>query len=294
MVSVITRALFAIVPAVCCVSTVVRADCTATTPCTIVVARNTATSLIVANQRVFWTDGARVLATSKFGGTAVSIAQDGGASLDGSDGAHVYWHTQTAVRRVAFGGGLAETLYSYGSNAGTFTSVEVLPPSLYVASERAVWKLSLDGSTPRDPNAFVANNDGQSFFVPATGSIWQNSFPASDGMDVRIERGHAIVADVRHGTPALLVLSRHRVVRIQDARATVLANQQDEDGHVALVGDDVYWTNPQSGTVRKTSAVYGGAITTIATGQARPFFIAADADSIYWTTDTAIMRVTPR
>ncbi len=76
-------------------------------------------------------------------------------------------------------------------------------------------------------------------------------------------------------------------------RATLLANQQDNGGRIVIAGDDVYWTNPQSGVVRKAS-VFGGGIDTVAVGQTHAVFIAADADSVYWATDAAVMRATPR
>lgn len=231
----------------------------------------------------------------KLGGALTILARDqNGAVLDAADGGRLYWHTPSVVRRMIETGGALELLYSFRPGADRFVDVAVTPQALFVTTTSNVWRLALDGTTPQNaPGSLVGQRSTTVLFVGSTARAWRSVYRLDDGTEVRIEGNPSLAADTRHGLPALFVLAAHRLVRIESGRASALATQQDEGGRIVVAGDDVYWTNPQAGVVRKTN-VYGGAIDVVASAQSGPTLIAADVDSVYWASQHAIARATPR
>ncbi len=274
-----------------------RAECTEAARCTSVLASVSATSLVASSSRVFFTDAAgRLSSVAKWGGATATLAlAENGASVDGSDGRWIYWHTGAHVRRIPENGGPSELLYSYPPAYGNvFTEVVVTPHALFVTSTDAIWRLAPEGTTQIGASgALVAWRSPTVLFVGSTSRAWPGRYRLDGGSAISIMNNASVVGDTRHGLHALFALVDHRLVRIEGGTATVLATQQDIGGRIVVEGDDLYWTNPQAGSIRKTS-VYGGAIDVLAERQSHPKLIAADADSIYWTADHAIVRVTPR
>jgi hypothetical protein len=236
------------------------------------------------------------MSASKYGGGAtILVRSEPDAMLDAAEGGYVYWHSPDVVQRVPALGGNAQHLYSFAASASaTITNVAITPSALYLTtSANVLWKLALDGTTlGNEPGALAARLSPTALYLEATGP-WATTYAMPDGSDFRLAEGQTMALDTRHGRPMLFVLADHRLIRIDSSRATVLATQQDTGGRVALAGDEVYWTNPQSGAVRTTS-VYGGGIDNVATGQPQPTAIAADNDGVFWTTATQVMRATPR
>ena len=272
------------------------ADCTPTTRCVTVLATATPTSLAISASRVFWTDAAgRIESISKLGGAPTVVAQSqDGATLDGVEGGRLYWHTPSDVRRAVEGGGAIEPLYSYRPGSGRFVAVALTPQALFVTSDATIWRLALDGTTPAHaPGSLVAHRSSLVTFVGSTARAWRDAYLLEDGTQIHVDGNASLAADTSHGLPALFVLAAHRLVRIESGRAIALANQQDDGGRIAVAGDDVYWTNPQRGVVRKTN-VYGGPIDVVALGQSRPTLLAADADGVVWASTRGIVRATPR
>jgi hypothetical protein len=56
----------------------------------------------------------------------------------------------------------------------------------------------------------------------------------------------------------------------------------EAQGYIAASGPGVYWTQSTAGIVT-TMPIAGGAVQTLATGQANPWGIATDGASVYWT-----------
>lgn len=95
-------------------------------------------------------------------------------------------------------------------------------------------------------------------------------------------------------------------VPVGGGTAVTLATNQDFPVGIAVMGAVVYWVNNGDGTVMSVpvGSVDGGSVTTLATGQASPWALAASAvtQSIYWLdrgtvqnelTDGALVRMTP-
>ena len=95
-------------------------------------------------------------------------------------------------------------------------------------------------------------------------------------------------------------------VPIAGGTPITLAMNQDFPVGIAVMGSVVYWVNSSGGTVMSAPVgpVDGGSVTTLVTGQASPWAIAASAvtQSIYWLdrgtvqnehTDGALVRMTP-
>jgi hypothetical protein len=70
-----------------------------------------------------------------------------------------------------------------------------------------------------------------------------------------------------------------------------IASGPGSPGHLALYGDFVYWTDPQTRSIWRAPKA-GGAIETVASDQESPSAIAVDESGVYWTNLNAGTLVT--
>lgn len=257
--------------------------------------------------RVYWADRARnAIVSAPVSGGASTVLLDGQASptLDGINAEDIFWHTPGALQRASKNNGAAVTLQT-----GTIIAATVSEQWIAWVGRRpgggvfwaptnttqGRWRPQMvhgDGDEWGAPRALAI--DGTSLYSASTEGVAR----FVDGAGYRelaggdpIRASFALAADASF----IFIRAQHSLFKVSttDGSTTCLANQQDDSGKAILDGATLYWTNPTTGTVNSTSK-YGGAITTLVTGKIGAMDLAVDATSIYFTTPSAIVRVTPK
>lgn len=274
------------------------ADCTAWTPCVIVVEPASARGLAIDAANVYWADQAgRIFAKTLSGGAPRQLASDQGASVDGVSQGFIYWHTGDAIRKVSVhGGGVTDVVTSFTTQQMLFNCPNANVCA--VGSAGSGYELYSFGYGPLPIPLLSA------FRTPPI--AWSGIARAPDGTTYRWGNGVSSLTSTNEvvltNTPVFAcaastsVFCRHAhdIINVVAGAAPItLATQQDDDGSIAVDGATLYWTNPRTGSVRKMS-VHGGAITTIASGQTTVRNVIIDATSLYWASASAIVRATPK
>ncbi len=276
-------------------------------------------SIAVAGNFVYWTNRGRpgfasVVRMPKHGGVVTTLAADLPA-LEGAAGIEVvgdsaYWFADT-VYRVPIAGGSVVTLVPAAAGASV-QGMAVDGASVYWSDQQHVYRSPLDGS---GTSTVVSSLPPGPLSADATHVYWPS--------------GNAVVAMVKPGGTATplatgdvgdsyaVAVNSTRVVwfgigagviytaPLTGGASTTLVTESTDSAYAAALAVDDTWayatnlstwipTQPSTpGTVVRV-ALDGGSVATLATGQLGPSAIAIDDTSVYWTTSSTVMWMTPR
>lgn len=187
--------------------------------------------------------------------TPVALVSGENPSGLAADGTYVYWtdYLSGLVRRIAVGGGTAETIASAQSSPSSLTVDSTSAYWLNTGNAGGVMKVALAGGTP----VALASNPQMpgDIAVDATSVYWTN-----DKSVMKVPLGG--------GPPVTLASSSQPVYGI------------------AVDVTNVYWA--AAGLISKTP-VGGGASTSM--GFALGFQLAVDATNLYWADSASIMKM---
>jgi len=241
----------------------------------------TSTGLAIDSSRLYWTVPAETL------GTVIAAGLDGGTPTTLASGliypeamvvtsSGVFWIQQGpdgAIFSVPLSGGEPTPLSSGWMSPQGITADDT---SIYFTNSRApgagVYKVSVSGgskllSAPNSPAYGIA--------VDSTNVYWTNDVADGSVMSVGLDGG----------------------------TATTLAANQPLPSSITVNDGYVYWLQGSPSSSASSGAVMrvplgGGAPVTLASGQETFYFgghgIAVDATSVYWTTTTTVMKLTPK
>jgi sugar lactone lactonase YvrE len=224
-------------------------------------------------------------------------------TVDSSD---VYWTNvdDDTIKRAGLTGGAPETVASQQS----------VPSGIASDAAGVYWLNYGDGSVMRlgasqtpelvangPRNGLAVASDGATLFwitegnfgllasAPETGAAGATTLQRDlfSPRDVAVDATH--VYFTLNGAGEI-----HRTPKGGGNNELLIPNQNDPIG-IAVFGDQVYWCNRGSGSVRSLPIIGGTSSTALATGQDRPFAVAVDASGVYWVNygDGTVMQLPP-
>jgi len=278
------------------------------------------TSLVIDSTSVYWGNrtAQTVVFASKRGGPVITLATAPSPPVvDAVDSTTVVWHTKSAILSTPRSGGTSTTL-----DSGDVGAVAACPPlvlwsgSTWVHRDGGPWVAPPSWNLPQpDPPttdavpARVAEVSPYVMVLHGSFLLWSNA--AGIGRENRLVRSGtsqfviaeraAVIVPVANvtalTTDSAFVYARagHTIVKapLGGGAPITLATQQERGTSIATDGVNVYWTNPEAGTVNAVST-YGGTIVTLVSGQSSPQNLAVDEDSVYLTAGDSVIKVTPK
>ena len=171
---------------------------------------------------------------------------------------------------------LALGLAACGESAGTGTDKMTLVAGLANPSNLAVDETSVYVSTSAAPM------DGSILKVPKTGgspvSLIRGQFLGGYSHALAVDSAHAYFVVVRTGSG---ITNTIMTIPTAGGSPLPLVPNRDSIYSITLDSANLYWTEPQSGSVMKAPKA-GGSPLTLVTGQAQPSALAVDSEHVYW------------
>jgi hypothetical protein len=164
-----------------------------------------------------------------------------------------------------------------------------------------VWRLGIDGSNHAAISGTYKGSPRQVAIVDDEDVVWCDHTAPKRGLwgwnptdqTKQITGGISITGFARFGMTVATIDNTSNVVTILDSTGQPSATQFG--GYTTLyaitnVGDDVWWTDAGAGTIVRLAAGAGEQPKAVVVAESDPRAIAADDDSMYWTTSTTTIR----
>ncbi len=210
---------------------------------------------------------------------AAVIASAGAPIFDIAVNSTDVWWTQPAT--MSSSGALLSKHLASGMNIVTVVSNLPDPRGIALGVNKVFWVDYINASVDEADLTTVGGAFTTDWPPPAVdGSA---SSVHAKPIDVALDSSN--IYWVANGTGDVLSIPRMNQGNVSP---TVIASGQDNPYAIAVYGGNVFWanlgssTNPPNGSVMQTATTGGGAIITLASSQAEPFDIVADANNVYW------------
>jgi hypothetical protein len=243
-----------------------------------------------------------VMKISKCGGTATTLASGQSPYTLAINATTAFWDGLGEVLSVPLAGGTVTTVVSNARSIGP-NALALYGESLYWTNNNApaaVMTVGLDGGAPITLATSAApERDFSSFLaVDSTGVYWTTDpYLGFHGPTTLTRKpllgGPPTTLVSRDGGCGGVVLEatrlywscEHTVLTVSLDSGEVGTLLTDDGGgfitFIAVDSKSIYWTNFQTGTVKKSS-LDGGTPATLAEGQEYPEFLTQDDKSLYW------------